>query len=251
MNSKIVNALKRRADITQCPVKIWWRDDDACVFNGKIQAFVNFAENRSVPCALAVIIGRCERQLIDFLTEKSQVDILVHGWNHHRINGVGTGEFDITQPELAGFRAKLAIETGNILFKDKLLPVLVPPWNISEEKLFKTFSLCGYIGISKFGGSINNFQFNNDSFIQIDTHVDLLDWSRGGQLHTSTFIENQFLLSLNTNAGPIGILTHHNISPVLTLNFLQSLFDEIQGFSEVEFVSARKLYNLKEINNEV
>src|SRR5690606_37909844 len=112
---------------------IWWRDDDAVAPGAALDRLLDLATRHQAGLALAVIPAQAEPALARRLAEHpARTAVLQHGYAHtdHAPDGAKKCELvaPATRPaileELARGRDRLGA-----LFGDRLLPVMVPPWN--------------------------------------------------------------------------------------------------------------------------
>jgi hypothetical protein len=64
---------------------------------------------------------------------------------------------------------------------ERVLPVLVPPWNRIGDSLAESLAAAGYVGLSCFGSRHHVPSGSGPrGLVQVNTHVDIIDW-RGGR----------------------------------------------------------------------
>lgn len=203
----------------------WWRDDDAAAASSALARLLALAEG--VPLALAVIPGTAEPSLAETLARRERVRVLQHGWRHANHGGTAKSELGPERPlrarldELAAGRDRLSA-----LFGERVLPMLVPPWNRIGEDLVAMLPSLGFRALSTY--KARRAALAAPGLAAINTHVDLVDWSgsRG-------FIGESAALGLAldhlqarrlgvADAGePTGLLTHHLVQDAATGDFLR------------------------------
>jgi len=229
-------------------VEFWLRDDDAARPNRALERLLALADKSGVPPALAVIPAQAEAALFAMLP--SRADVLQHGSDHS--NRAAPGEKKTEYPpaeateaaleRLAEGRERLAKLAGR-----SLLDVLAPPWNRISPAVIAGLGNCGIRGLSRYGA--RRGALAAPGIIEINTHVDIIDW-KGGR----TFIgAKQALLQATRHlaarregladaAEPTGWLTHHACHDKTAWAFLGELFERFRPEQGVRWKSARELF---------
>lgn len=222
---------------------LWWRDDDAVAATPALDRLLALRAARDVPLALAAIPARAEPSLAAALAADDGVAILQHGYAHvshavaddDKIELGGRPQWDVAA-ELARGR-----ETLDGLFGEKLLPVLVPPWNRIHPGVISLLPGLGYGGLSAFsahGAAV-------PGLVTMNTHVDIIDW-----LETRAFCGETTALDAAVGhlaarrgggadpAEPTGLLTHHLAHDTGCWDFIQRFVSETAAHPAVRWVTA-------------
>jgi len=197
-------------------VSFWWRDDDAVAATPALDRLIGIAAGHGVPLALAVIPARAEASLAARLADAPRVAVLQHGFahaNHEPAGGraaeVGSARpADVVLAELDAGRRRLAD-----LFGDRLLPVLVPPWNRIAPEIAARRREAGLVGLS-------TFTARTVADHRLDAHLDPIAWktTRGfaGFGKMLRLLDEELAARAALAGGPaaapiapIGLLTHH------------------------------------------
>lgn len=202
----------------------WLRDDDAIEPTPALDRLLQLAGRHDVPVALAVIPAHTGEPLARRLENAPHATVTVHGWSHHN-----HAPPDEKKQELGGHRpaetviAELAdgFTLLSSLHAERFVPVLVPPWNRIDGRLFPHLGPLGFEALSIYGPE------KNGAFRQINTHVDLMDWhgARGGRDHAVLATEiTKRLATTFDRGGTVGLLTHHLVHDERAWNFLERFF---------------------------
>ena len=211
----------------------WWRDDDAVTTTAALDRLLAAQQNCGVPLALAVIPAHVQEALACRLEHCPRVAVLQHGYAHG--NHAGEGERAI---ELGGHRRRDRVveelqkgwrRLGD-LFDQRLLPVMVPPWNRISAELYPDLRGLGFRAVSCFSPRARREAVSG--LLQSNCHADLVDW-RG---HRGFRGEGQTLDQICTHlrarrVGSVdaeeatGILSHHLVHDEDCWRFLDTLLD--------------------------
>jgi hypothetical protein len=207
---------------------LWWRDDDAIDHTPALDRLERLAHRLSLPVHLAVIPKPATRALAQTVADSEVLVPLVHGWAHanHAPEGMKKSEFG--QPrDGAAEDLRLALARMRMLFDGDVLPVFVPPWNRMDDSYLETLVRLGFRGVSAF--TPRQKREPVPGLVQINTHVDLIDW-RG----TKGLVDPQHLIEqtaglLDARAQdradaeePLGFLTHHLVHTPEIWDFSES-----------------------------
>lgn len=221
MNNDLLRALDLRAEEGR-PVALWWRDDDAVAPTAALDRLLALARGWSVPLTLAVIPAGTGPELAERLGREPAVSVAVHGWSHE--NHAPKGE---KKQELGAHRPAAAVletlgrgqERLLGLHGDRLLPVLVPPWNRIAPGVVAGLPTLGFRALSTYG------QAGTAPLRVVNTHVDLMDWHGSGGGHPAGRLLADLARAIAaTRQGPIGILSHHLVHDDQAWRFLETLF---------------------------
>ncbi|MCM2441576.1 polysaccharide deacetylase [Agrobacterium vitis] len=223
-------------------VNLWLRDDDAVEPSNPLETLLALARRFQIPLTLAVIPEPTGAALAASLSVETHATIAVHGWNHQ--SHAGPGE---KKQELGGHRPaaivldelRQGLAKLHGLYGEKLLPMLVPPWNRIDKALLPALSGLGFTALSVFGR-----EKRINTLTLLNTHVDVMDWhgTRGGRDADILFAELAGYLA--PEAEPlhaIGILTHHLVHDQAVWDFLTRLFALTATHPACRWDSARTL----------
>ena len=209
---------------------LWLRDDDAVVPSAALDRLLTLTAGFGVPSTIAVIPKRSGAALARYLGAADLAAPVIHGWSHdnHAPAGQKKQELGSHRPLgtiLEDLSTGLAVMRG--LYGEKLVPMLVPPWNRIDAAVVPHLAALGFSALSTYG---------EPSFAAylpiINTHVDIIDWqgSRGCRSHAA--LAGDILGQLRRNVParkPTGILSHHLVHDEAAWNFLQKLFELTNG----------------------
>ncbi|MEE1654803.1 glycosyltransferase [Microvirga sp. CF3062] len=214
--SPLDTALERARD-QGCPIRFWWRDDDAVTDTPALDRLLKLASHYDAGIGLAVIPRDLQDSLASRLADEISAFPLVHGWSHanHAPPEAKKAEFGAHRPlKTMVEEAQRGLQVAREHLGAKLLPVFVPPWNRISGELIPHLPRLGFAGLSTF--TDRNTASPVAGLLQINTHVDPIDWHG-----TRSAIEPQQIIAGLTGAierridgksdseEPIGLLTHH------------------------------------------
>ena len=213
-------------------VDFWWRDDDATRPTAALTRLTTLAVQAQVPLGLAVIPEGAEPALFEDLG--TGIEVLQHGSDHRNraAEGEKATEFPATEARdsalqrIAMGRARLQALAG-----ERLLPVLVPPWNRLPATLVPYLAGLGFRGCSTFGPRTSARAA--EGLRLVNTHIDLIAWRRGrGFVGEERALAEavEHLAAQRTGAAdatePTGWLTHHACHDEALWSFLARLFEQ-------------------------
>jgi peptidoglycan/xylan/chitin deacetylase (PgdA/CDA1 family) len=225
---------------------LWLRDDDAVEATPALERLVTLCESHRVPALLAIIPAQAQERLADYLGSRPLVEIATHGFSHrnHAPAGVKKQEFpadrdrDQIQEELAQGRRRLRDMFGPIL-----TDIFVPPWNRISIDVAARLPTLGFRALSGYGRELL-FQ-SPAPLIEINTHLDLIDWhgSRGGHepAWLAANLAEHLAWARANGRRPVGILTHHLIHDAAAWRFLEGLFAHTAANPSVTWTRASDL----------
>jgi hypothetical protein len=197
-------------------VDLWWRDDDAVEPTPALGRLLSLQEQTEMPLALAIIPGLAKPDLARCLEDRTGVAALQHGFMHHNHADADSkkSEFPQTRP----LALRLAdIRTGQAKmqawFPDRLLPILVPPWNRIAVDLLPELPHFGFTAVSGFTSRPQHS--TAPGLAWLNTHIDPIDWHSGdvqaGLLRSlATAVDTLRAIRQGSVAlQPLGLLTHH------------------------------------------
>jgi predicted glycosyltransferase len=228
-------------------LRFWWRDDDATEATPALERLLRLRGDFGVPLALAVIPGRAGAALAGRLAREPDVTVLVHGLDHQNrapANGKKS-EFpaggDATRAALAQALARITT-----LFGLQALPVFVPPWNRMAAEVANDLVAAGYAGWSGYDDRAPPQDSPGERWLGHwrHTHVDIMDWNRGGLLPVTAILDRIALWAEQGKDVRIGILTHHLVHDPWAWAFLAELFGRLANHPAVRFVPASEVFAL-------
>ena len=212
-----LNAALEQAKDQGCHLRFWWRDDDAVAHTPALDRLLSIARRYNAGIGLAVIPRDLQASLVSRLADESSALALVHGWSHDNFAPpeIKKAEFGAHRPvETMVAEAQRALHVAREQFGAKLLPVFVPPWNRISGELTPRLPRLGFAGLSTFMD--RKVAFPAEGLLQVNTHVDPIDWHGTRSAIEPEQIIAGFVLAIERRmAGaadreePIGFLTHH------------------------------------------
>lgn len=238
---------------------LWWRDDDAVADTPDLRRLRAVAQ---VPVALAVIPLAQDRPLAASLPEAladwPQASVLQHGIAHRNRAGPDAKKSEFPAPAPSEAPAEdiaggLVRGAGRLraAFGPRFLTVLTPPWNRLAPGWLDRLPGLGYGGVSRFGEPPYAARAFVPGLLEIDTHVDVIDWRQGRRFLGEGRCLGRLAGHLaarragRTHAEmPTGLLTHHLVHDTDTWRFLDSLQDWLTRRGALgHFRDARELWS--------
>lgn len=221
---------------------VWWRDDDATLPTPALERLLALAAEFGAPLHLAVIPEPATTELADRLRTASGIFALPHGWRHHNNAPPDQkkAEFGAHRP-LTIMLDEIAMGRRRIeeLFGRQALPVFTPPWNRIAPAVGEGLPGAGLRVLSAFSPRATKFAAEN--LLQVNTHLDPIDWHAGGGLFEPSRLASQIVRELADrregradNAEPYGLLTHHLVQDEATWTFTATL---LEMFTESDVAS--------------
>lgn len=231
---------------------MWWRDDDAAAPTAELEQLFALHAACGVPLALAVIPGRMAGGLAARLAAQRDAGydlaVLQHGYRH--VNFAGDGE---KKCELGDHRpapvvlGELAAGWQALDALPGRLAVLVPPWNRISPRLVPMLSELGYSGLSTFDARARLHPA--PGLIQINTHIDPIDWKCRRQTYSAAAISAQAVRHLcarrmgQVDSGePTGLLTHHLAFDEAAWDACRALFDHSAPHAAVRWLRVQDMF---------
>ncbi|WP_020698836.1 polysaccharide deacetylase family protein [Reyranella massiliensis] len=226
---------------------LWWRDDDAADVDPALDRLLAIQRDTAAPLALAVVPARATAALAQRLAGEPGIDVLQHGYAHlnHAAPPDKKIELGLQRPAMIVLgelgTGWMALER---LFAAQALPVMVPPWNRIADILVPTLPEIGYRGLSTFGPRKRAQPVRG--FLQVNTHIDLIDWKAGGG-----FVGEDAALAILVEAlgrsrrgdgEPIGLLSHHLAMDGRAWDFLRSVLEATKTTQGLCVRAARELF---------
>jgi hypothetical protein len=230
--------------------ELWWRDDDAADSGPALDRLLELHRQTRAPLSLAVVPARATRALADRLAAEPGVDLLQHGYAHlnHATPGEKKAELGPHRPAMIVLgelgTGWLALER---LFGGRALSVMVPPWNRIAPALVPTLPEIGFSGLSTFGPRQRVRPVRG--LLQINTHVDLIDWKGGRGFAGEAAVLGALVAALaharTVSDEPVGLLSHHLAMDGGAWDFLRSMWEKAPILPGICLRPARKLFAAK------
>lgn len=230
----------------------WWRDDDATDVNAKLQALLALAEDFATPIALSAIPAKATPRLAKLIAKSDVAEVLVHGLRHEN-----HAARDRTKRELGGemsldavlLDAATGLRLSRARFGANCLPVLVPPWNRITARAVPHLAKLGFKGLSTW--KPREQKFAAPGLMQVNAHLDVIDWRHDRVLKTEKVIAGLLLRKLRWRREkasrmeePLGLLTHHAYWNKSKEKLLASLLGMLTAHPAVRFVRASEAFEL-------
>jgi hypothetical protein len=205
------------------------RDDDAVAPTPALDRLIGLSAEFAIPVALAIIPARSGPSLADRLAATLNVHPVVHGWSH--ANHAPPSE---KKQELGAHRPRAAIRDDlraararlSELYGERLVPMLVPPWNRIDSELLDELPALGFVALSAFGHKLTA----RPGLAVFNAHIDLIDSHIGNACRDPAWliaaIAAEMALARLAGGRPVGILSHHLVSDDVAFGFLRDLFTE-------------------------
>jgi predicted glycosyltransferase len=200
-----------------CPIRFWWRDDDAVADTPQLDRLLGLAHCYDAGIGLAVIPDGIEASLAARLAQEPKAVALVHGRRHanHAPADDKKAEFGAHRPlDLMAAEAGRALHAAREHLGSRVLPVFVPPWNRISPHLVPHLPRLGFRGLSTFQD--RKAAHPVMGLVQINTHVDPIDWHGTRSLADPASIVAGLAGAIERRVAghadrdePIGFLTHH------------------------------------------
>lgn len=217
---------------------LWWRDDDAVAPTRQLDRLVRLSETSGVSVRLAVIPAHAQEALAEYVRDAAVLRPVVHGWAHvnHAPEGQKSSEFG-TARDGALSDAAQGLARLRALFGTALEPVFVPPWNRIDASVVNGLADIGFAALSTYGP--RKTRFAADGLVQINTHIDPVDWRGTRGLSDPDLVIARLVEQLRDrrigradNDEPLGLLTHHLMQDDATWNFCAGLLSELQAIND-------------------
>ena len=232
--------------------QFWWRDDDAQDVSVSLKRMLSIAREFDVAIGLSVIPVGVKISLVKYLATSIHAQVLVHGYAHKNYARDGQAK-----RELGGARSLNDIidELGKGLalarasFGNRILPVIVPPWNRITPKAVEALPRIGYRGLSTWKPRLSVKPC--PGLVQVNAHLDVIDWRRGRVVKDERLVAAMLLRKLKwrranpTRASePLGLLTHHQLWNPEKENLILQLLGVTRGHPAVVWHSASAAFDL-------
>ncbi|MBW9113286.1 polysaccharide deacetylase family protein [Rhizobium cauense] len=223
--------------------RLWLRDDDAIEPTDALDRLLDVTREASVPLTLAVIPAFTGDALVVRLSPEQHVLVTVHGWSHANYADADEKKQELGRHRPAGVvldELSNGLATLRALFGDRLVPMLVPPWNRISGDLIPQLGARGFEVLSVFGRATVRGPIR-----LLNTHVDIVNarGQRGNRPHADLVAEltGELQARFAQDDEPIGVLTHHLVHGAAEWAFLAQLFKETGNHPGAVWMSARDL----------
>jgi hypothetical protein len=230
--------------------QLWWRDDDAADSGPALDRLLGLHRQTGTPLSLAVVPAHATPALVDRLAAEPGVDLLQHGYAHlnHAVPGEKKAELGPHRPAMIVLgelgTGWLALER---LFGGRALSVMVPPWNRIAPALVPTLPEIGFSGLSTFGPRRRPRPVRG--LLQINTHVDLIDWKSGRGFAGEAAVLGALVAALaharTVSDEPVGLLSHHLAMDGGAWDFLRSMWEKAPIMPGIRIQPAHELFAAK------
>jgi hypothetical protein len=242
------DALDRELDRSGAANAIfWWRDDDAVAATPQLLRLLSLRDELDIPLSLAVISALAEPNLATVLNvcSREALSILVHGWDHSNHAGPGEPEAEFAPRRRPSEVAEQLVEARRRLesqFGNRVLPVLVPPWNRLSPHLIDGVRSAGFTHVSVEG------DFAGLRIPARNVHADVMDWNSGSGMDGARLV-GDIIVALRLRrygavgrCAPIGILTHHSAHDEGAWLLTATLLERLKRHPAVVFLEESELW---------
>lgn len=222
----------------------WWRDDDLTEPTESLHRLLSLRQYFDIPLSVAVIPESAHPSLLDYLGDCS---ILQHGYRHVDLSQEGEkkSEYPASRNlEEAVQEIGHGREILSDIFKDQFYPVFVPPWNRISGEAVSALSKLGYIALSRY--QPRKQIFASRGLIEINTHVDVINWRGDRSVVKEPFLLDMVLNHLRARRKnrilrdePTGLLTHHLVHDEDTWATLFQLMTFLTEHHSVRWIPLR------------
>ncbi len=230
----------------QLQLPIWWRDDDAISQTPALDQLMELSRELGVCVHLAVIPKFADQSLVDAFQSYRGFVPLVHGWAHenHAPPSAKKAEFAHQRPALVD-EARMGLDRLRTLFGKDSVEVFVPPWNRIHPELVAELPRLGYKTLSTF--TPRQTRFAAPGLLQVNTHIDPINWRGGGGLADPEKLLTQLVSHLKDRregradaTEPLGILTHHLVHDADIWTFTRDCISHLlDGGAEAVTISSK------------
>jgi hypothetical protein len=208
-------------------VELWLRDDDAFKPSLRLDRLIALTAEFAIPVALAIIPKDAGPGLAERIARETHIHPVVHGWSHanHAPFGQKKQGIGLYRPR-AAVLSDLAAGLTRLseLHGERLVPMLVPPWNRIDPELVDDLPALGFRALSVFGNKLQS----RPGLAVVNMHVDIINWHGGKACQDHAWLVaalTKELAEARASGGrPVGILSHHMVSDDEAFRFLRDLF---------------------------
>ncbi|RUM98943.1 polysaccharide deacetylase [Pseudaminobacter arsenicus] len=204
----------------------WLRDDDAVEPTAQLDRLLRLTGTFAIPTVLAVIPACTDEALADRLITEPHISVAVHGWSHEN-----HAPADEKKQELGPHRLRQIILTElatalarmQQLHGQRLIPMLVPPWNRIDSGLLPDLGALGFETLSVYGPATPS------PIRMLNSTIDLMDWHGTSGCHDHSLLVHGIVVQLQQafedGGDGVGLLTHHLVHDERAWTFLERLFE--------------------------
>lgn len=228
----------------------WWRDDDAARPSPALDRLLDLSD---APLALAVVPAETDEALARMIADRAHVSILQHGYAHQDHAGGGAKKIELG-PQRPAMVVLGELATGKLrlesLYRERALPVLVPPWNRIAPALVPVLPELGYRGLSQFGPRARRQPVRG--LTQSNCHLDLIDWRVrgfvGAAAAISALVKHLALRYAGSRIQPdvaaeaTGLMSHHAVHDEESWAFLERLLKVLGTHAAARPLSASEVF---------
>jgi len=206
---------------------LWLRDDDAFKPSPRLDRLIALTAEFGIPVALAIIPAEARPALAERLAWETHIHPVVHGWSHanHAPSWQKKQELGPHRPRAAVLNDLAAgFRRLSELHGERLVPMLVPPWNRIDPTLLDDLPALGFSALSTFGNQLHS----RPGLAVVNTHVDIVDSHAGHVCRDHAWLvatlARELAAARASGGRPVGILSHHMVSDDEAFRFLRDLF---------------------------
>ncbi|MGF1624954.1 MAG: polysaccharide deacetylase family protein [Alphaproteobacteria bacterium] len=230
----------------------WWRDDDLVRPGPRIERLVALSDRFAAPLLLAVIPEPADPAIAGLAG--SRLRFCQHGWAHADHSTAPPPGQRRRKIELGGDYGEAALVADlrrgwdrlRRILPDRLLPVLVPPWNRIAPWAVDRLPGLGYAGWSGFGARA---AMDRAVLPAVNVHVDVIDWHGSGGFVGEAAALDQVVGHLRARRGgqadpaePTGLMTHHAVHDPATWAFVAGLLEAVSDHPAARWASPDALF---------
>ena len=231
----------------------WWRDDDAVEKTPQLRKLDALSRDTKVPVSIAVIPAGLHDSLPQFLRQRDNFIALQHGYSHRNYALKGAKKIELGGDH-SSEEIKVELVTGRCLldaaFGEQFIPVLVPPWNRIERRVYPVLIGSGFSGVSSMWARETAYPVKG--LLQVNTHLDPVDWRHGrrfigvaiaiGQIHRHLSSRRRAAEDITE---PTGLLTHHLVQNDEVWAFCRTLFETLNRHPAAQWLDASEIWPAK------
>jgi peptidoglycan/xylan/chitin deacetylase (PgdA/CDA1 family) len=227
-------------------VFLWWRDDDAGCYSASFEHLLALATELDFPLCLAVVPAWLDEPTRKRVVETPSVRVLQHGWAH--VDHADTEQKSIELGGCVDSETCLAnLDRGrndlSVAFRDRSLPVLVPPWNRIADRVLGRLPEKGFAAVSTFGEDNRGYKHG---LVHVNTHVDVIDWHDGRRMKPlSELVAQVEVLMTNPALNVLGILSHHREMSLYDMSRLGQLLRQITALPGCRWAEPKTVLSLR------
>lgn len=222
--------------------RFWLRDDDAIEPSDDLDRLIALARHFDVPLLLAVIPALATAALAARLAREPLVTVCAHGYAHRNHMPEGRKAVELAGRDVDAVLAELTTGRRRLLdlFPGSLSGILVPPWNRVAPEIAARVHECGFTALST-----SSWQKTGTRLPELNTQIDVMNWTGGRVGHLSEAIAGELLRRLRQarerGGAPLGILSHHLVHDETAWSTLESLITYLRVERGLPFAATEEL----------